>query len=101
VYQGVARGLGLERVLELNLTVVDGLLPDRTVLLRLEPSAAASRLGTDLDRIEREGAAFLERVHEAYDELAARFRERYVVVDAGRPPDELAEEIHGALRSGS
>jgi dTMP kinase len=101
VYQGVARGLGLERVLELNLTVVDGLLPDRTVLLRLEPSAAALRLGTDLDRIEREGAAFLERVHEAYDELATRFPERYVVVDAARSPAELAEEIHGAVRSGS
>jgi dTMP kinase len=100
-YQGVGRDLGLERVLELNLTVVDGLVPDRTVLLRLEPSAAAARMGTELDRIEREGASFLERVHDAYGELAERFPERYVVVDASRPPDELAEEIHGAIRDRS
>ena len=101
VYQGVGRGLGLERVLELNLTVVGGLLPDRTVLLRLEPGVAAARMGGELDRIEREGEAFLERVHEAYDSLADRYRDRYVVVDAARPSSELAEEIHGALRSSS
>jgi dTMP kinase len=98
VYQGVGRGLGLERVLELNLTVVGGLLPDRTVLLRLDPGAAGARMGGELDRIEREGEAFLERVHEAYDTLAHRYSERYVVVDATRSPQELAEEIHGALR---
>jgi dTMP kinase len=101
VYQGVGRGLGLERVLELNLTVVGGLLPDRTVLLRLEPGAASARLGGDLDRIEREGVTFLERVYEAYDSLADRYSDRYLVVDATRPPSELAEEIHGALRSSS
>jgi dTMP kinase len=101
VYQGVGRGLGLERVLDLNLTVVGGLLPDRTVLVRLDPAVAAARLGGDLDRIEREGATFLERVHDAYDALAHRFRERYVVVDGSRPAEELAEEIHGAVRSGS
>jgi len=98
VYQGVGRELGLERVMELNLTAVDGLLPDRTILLRIDPSEAASRMSRDLDRIEREGAAFLRRVHEAYDALAARFATRYVVVDATRPAEEQAEEIHGAVR---
>jgi dTMP kinase len=101
VYQGVGRGLGLERVLDLNLAVVGGLLPDLTFLLRLEPADAAVRLSRDLDRIEREGASFLERVHEAYDQLAARFPERYVVVDAARAADEIAEVIHGAVRGRS
>ena len=101
VYQGVGRELGLDRVLELNLTVVGGLLPDRTFLLRLEPAAAVARMGGSLDRIEREGESFLTRVHEAYDELATRFPERYSVVDAARPAETIVEEIHGALRSGS
>ncbi len=101
VYQGVGRELGLDRVLELNLTAVGGLLPDRTFLLRLDPAAAVARMGHSLDRIEREGESFLTRVHEAYDELAARFPERYVVVDAARPAEAIVEEIHGALRSGS
>jgi dTMP kinase len=101
VYQGVGRGLGLDRVLDLNLAVVGGLLPDRTVLLRLDPDLAATRLSGDLDRIEREGASFLRRVHDAYDELAARFSDRYVVVDAGGLPGVVAEEVYGRVRGGS
>ena len=54
-YQGIARGLGLERVLELNLAAVEGLLPDRTILLEIGVEDAAGRMGRDLDRIEREG----------------------------------------------
>lgn len=100
-YQGIARGLGLERVLELNLAAVDGLLPDRTFLLRVGVGDAAARMGGELDRIEREGDEFRARVAEAYGTLAARFPERYVVVDGTRAPDEVAEEIRGALRGGS
>jgi dTMP kinase len=99
VYQGVGRGLGLERVLELNLTVVGGLLPDRTFLLRLEPAEALGRMGPSRDRIEREGETFLALVHDAYDALAARYPERFVVVDGSRHPDAIAEEIHGVVRS--
>lgn len=98
VYQGVGRGLGLERVLDLNLAVVGGLLPDLTILLRLDPADAVSRMSRDLDRIEREGASFLQRVHDAYDDLAVRFPERYVVVDAARTADQIADEVHGAVR---
>jgi dTMP kinase len=101
VYQGIGRGLGLERVLELNLTAVGGLLPDRTFLLRLEPADAVARMGPSRDRIEREGEAFLALVRDAYDELAALYPQRFVVVDASRDPAEIAEEIHGAVLSGS
>jgi dTMP kinase len=101
VYQGVARGLGLGRVLELNLAVVEGLMPDVTFLLRLDAAAAAARIDGDLDRIEREGVAFLQRVADAYDELAERFAERFVVVDATMAPEQIAEEIDGAVRSRS
>ena len=98
VYQGVGRGLGLERVLELNLTAVGGLLPDLTFLLRLDPVDAVARMGGKLDRIEREGESFLALVHDAYDALAARFPGRIVVVEAAHSPREIAEEIHGAVR---
>ncbi len=101
VYQGVARGLGLERVLELNLTVVAGLMPDVTVLLRLDAEAAVRRLGGQLDRIEREGVAFYERCAEAYDELVRRFPDRFVVVDGDRSVEEIAEEIRGRVRGRS
>ena len=52
-YQGLARGLGVERVLELNLLATGGLLPDRTFLLLLPPEEAAQRQDEEPDRIER------------------------------------------------
>jgi len=100
-YQGIARGLGLERVLELNLAAVEGLLPERTILLEIGIAEAAARMEGDLDRIEREGDSFRARVADAYRELAQRFPERYVTLDGTAPPETIAEEIHGALRSGS
>ncbi len=97
-YQGVGRELGLERVLELNLAAVGGLLPDRTFLLSLEPAEIGSRLGGVHDRLERESEEFHARAAAAYRDLAGRFPERIVVLDAARPPDELAEEVYGSLR---
>jgi len=97
-YQGGGRGLGVDEVLELNLAVVDGLLPDRTFLLRIEPDVVARRLVGSLDRIERGGQGLWERVDAAYVELASRYPERYVVVDGALPPATVAEEVHGALR---
>jgi dTMP kinase len=100
-YQGVGRGLGLERVLELNLAAVGGLMPDCTILLEVGLGEAASRMEGALDRIEREGEEFRARVAAGFRELAARFPERYVTVDGAADPEVVAEEIRGALRSRS
>ena len=97
-YQGVARGLGLERVLDLNLAAVGGLQPDRTFLLLLDPADIAGRLQGEHDRLEREDRAFHARADEGYRELAKRFPDRIVILDGSRPADELAEEVHAALR---
>src|SRR4051812_410922 len=100
-YQGIARGLGLERVLELNLAAVGGLMPERTILLEIGVSDAAARMTVDLDRIEREGEAFRGRVAAAYVELAGRFPDRYLTVPGTGTPHAIAEEIYGALRGDS
>jgi dTMP kinase len=97
-YQGVGRELGLERVLDLNLAAVGGLLPDRTFLLALDATEIGRRLSGEHDRLERESEDFHARVAAGYRELAARFPERIVVLDATRPAPELAEEVYGALR---
>lgn len=97
-YQGIARGIGIEHVLELNLHVVQGLMPDRTVLLLLDPDEAARRSGAT-DRLEREGEEFRARVDEAYRELAAIFPERIVALDGSLPPTELSGLVREALRS--
>jgi dTMP kinase len=96
-YQGLARQLGVQRVLDLNLAATDGLLPDRTFLVLVDPQVAARR-GSASDRIEREGEAFHRKVDEAYRSLAEMFPERITTVDGNRAPAEVAEEIRGRLR---
>jgi dTMP kinase len=97
-YQGIARGLGVERVLQLNLVAIGGLMPDRTVLLLVDPAEARRRAGSASDRIEREGDEFQAKVDGAYRELATIFPNRVVSLDATAPPEELAERIRGELR---
>jgi dTMP kinase len=100
-YQGIARGLGVERVLELNVHALRGILPDRTFLLLVDPEESARRRGDPGDRIEREDDDFQARVAEAYEELAAAFPQRIVALDGTRPPAELAEEILEGVRQHS
>jgi dTMP kinase len=97
-YQGVARGLGVERVLALNLPAIHDRLPDRTFLLELDPAAAATRMGGARDRIEREDDGFREQVAVAYRQLADTFTGRIEAVDGSRPAAEIAKEIFGHIR---
>jgi dTMP kinase len=96
-YQGVARGLGIDRVLDLNAAVAD-LPPDRTFVLLVDEATAAARLGRRPDRIEREGAAFRTDVDAGYRAVAERFPERVVLLDGALPREELAEVVRERLR---
>jgi len=97
-YQGLARGLGVDEVLDLNLPGLVGRLPDRTFVLLLDAEQAAARLGAP-DRIEREGDAFRARVNDAYADLAQRFPDRIVTLDGGKPVDELAAAVREDLET--
>jgi dTMP kinase len=97
-YQGLARGLGVERVLELNLLATSALLPDRTFLIVLPLEEAIARAHEDPDRIEREGRPFLEEVDKAYRELARVFAQRIAVVDGTKNPEDIARDVRGQLR---
>jgi dTMP kinase len=92
-YQGVARGLGVERVEQLNDLVVGDCLPDLTVLLRIDPADAFFRQAEIDDRFESDGLEFQRRVATAYDEIAARHSERVVVIDAAGAPEEVHERV--------
>ena len=92
VYQGLARGLGVEQVLELNVAVRD-LVPDLTFVLLVDTATAAERLGSERDRIEREGAPFHEALADGYRDVARRYPDRIRLLDGSRPEDELASEI--------
>jgi dTMP kinase len=96
-YQGIARGLGVERVLQLNLAATRGLLPDRTFLVLIDPEVARRR-SSPSDRIEREAEEFHRTVDEAYRSLAEMFPQRITSVDGNRDLSAVAEEIRGRVR---
>jgi dTMP kinase len=96
-YQGIARELGVDHVLALNMNAIRGILPDVTFLLVLDPDAARERSGPPADRIEREGEDFLRAVDKAYRELGSIFAGRIVTIDASRPVDEVAREVRDKL----
>jgi dTMP kinase len=100
VYQGIARGLGKERVIELNAFATGGLRPARTVLLDLPAAtglARAARRRVDLeagrDRVESEPLSFHEAVRSAYLELARDEPGRFTVVDASASSQEVHRTI--------
>ncbi|CAN7369933.1 dTMP kinase [Microbacterium sp. LjRoot45] len=95
-YQGAGRVLDPGQIRDLSLWATGGALPDLTVLLDLDPAAARHRLDADdkpFDRLEAEQADFHTRVREAYLELAHAEPDRFLVLDATRPVEELADSV--------
>ena len=91
-YQGVARGLGAERVADLSLWATGGLVPDLTIVLDVDPALGLARV-VGPDRLEAEPVAWHERVRQAFLDIAARTPDRYLVLDGSRPAEDLAVEI--------
>ncbi|MGH9049432.1 MAG: dTMP kinase [Acidimicrobiia bacterium] len=94
-YQGVGRGLGVERVEEINRWATGGLDPDLVVVLDLPDDAAALREVGSPDRLERESIEFHARVRGAYRALAVE--RDWVVVDASRSIEEVADSVWAAV----
>ena len=97
-YQGGARGLGTSHVLSLTDTVIDGLWPDLTVLLRVDPEVGLGRADGD-DRFESEGVELQRAVAEAYEEIATIASDRVVAVDASGSVEEVHERVLRSSRS--
>lgn len=92
-YQGHARGLGIDVVYTLNEPGLQGVLPDVTFVLDVDPATGLARAGGSPDRIEREGLAFQHRVRDGFRELARRFPGRVRLVDGDRRPGDVAAEV--------
>ena len=97
-YQGAARGLGVEEVAGINRWATGGLVPDLTILLELDPAAAAARAG-EADRFEDEGLALQREVGAAYERLAAADPSRWRRVNADRPPEEIHADVVAAVEA--
>ncbi|MBO0868590.1 MAG: dTMP kinase, partial [Micromonosporaceae bacterium] len=96
-YQGAGRTLPVEEVNWLSRWATAGLKPDLVVLLDIDPVVGLHRVdrrGAGTDRLESEALPFHERVRYAFLDLANAEPQRYLVLDAGRPPEAVAEMVY-------
>ncbi len=83
-YQGIARGLGAQRMLDFSLWATGGLVPDLTFVFHMKPGIGLerkSRQGRPKDRLESQEDDFMQKVCQGYREVAERFKERIVSID--------------------
>ena len=97
-YQGVGRDLGIERVAELSMWATRGLRPDLTIVLDVDPEIGLARV-VGPDRLESEPLAWHRRVRQGFLDIAAADPDRYLVLDAARPAEDLAVEIVVAVEA--
>lgn len=96
-YQAGGRELAADEVERLSLWATEGLLPQLTVLLDVDPGRGLARLSNAPDRLERAGAVFHLRTRQAFLDRAAAHPDRWLVLDAGRSRDELTAQILARL----
>jgi dTMP kinase len=99
-YQGAGRALGVEQVRAINLFATGGLVPDRTLLLRISPADGRARQHERAlapDRLEREDDDFFAAIAAAYDELARAEPERIRTIDARQSPELVLRDALAAL----
>lgn len=101
VYQGIARGLGIETVYSVNAHAIGKYVPQVTFLLDLcaEEGIRRKKNQAELDRMELESIEFHKKVAEGYRTLADRDPERIVKIDASLPIDEICDMIKVKVKS--
>jgi dTMP kinase len=97
-YQGAGRLLPMDEIASLNEWATSGVRPDLTIVLDLPPSDGLRRRARSADRLEAEPAEFHDRVRRGFLALAATDPDRYLVLDATRPPADLSRAIQERVR---
>lgn len=94
-YQGGARGLGVDEILNINLFATENTWPDLTLLFDMDPEIGLQRIASnserEVNRLDLEKLDFHTKVRNTFLELAKRFPERYVIIDASQPREVVAK----------
>ena len=102
-YQGGARGLGIDEVLNVNLFATENTWPDLTLLFDIKPEIGLARISAnaerEVNRLDLEKIEFHNKVRESFLALAKRFPDRYVIIDASLSRDEVAKATMEAILS--
>lgn len=102
-YQGGARGLGIEEILNVNLFATENTWPDLTLLFDIKPEIGLARISANADRevnrLDLEKIDFHNKVRESFLYLAKRFPDRYVIIDASQSREQVAKDTMEAILS--
>ena len=102
-YQGGARGLGMNEILEVNRYATEGQFPDITLFFDLDPSIGLQRIaanaGREVNRLDLERMTFHEKVRASFQKLASLYPERYVTIDASQPLEKVVEDSLKAIKA--
>ena len=102
-YQGGARGLGIDNILQLNNFATEGSFPDLTLLFDIDPRIGLKRIAAnanrEVNRLDLEKIEFHDSVRKTFLSLANRFKNRYVIIDASKPFDEVVEDTYIASKN--
>ena len=102
-YQGGARGLGMDEILEVNRYATEGQFPDITLFFNLDPSIGLQRIaanaGREVNRLDLERMTFHEKVRASFQKLASLYPERYVTIDASQPLEKVVKDSLKAIKA--
>jgi dTMP kinase len=97
VYQGCAGGLDVETLWQVGKIATGGLLPDVTIVLDMDVGKAASRMQRSLDRLEKRGQEYFQRVRDGFRSQLPRCPGTAMLVDADRDPSAIHDEIRATI----
>ena len=80
-YQGAGRGLGVDKIYELNNVALNGFWPEKIILLDIDPTISLARQRI-MDRIGSSEIEFFERARQGYLDLAKKFNDQFLIIDA-------------------
>ena len=102
-YQGGARGLGIDNILNVNMFATENTFPDLTLLFDITPEEGLKRIAAnasrEVNRLDLEKLEFHHKVRNTFLELAKKYPERYVIIDASKSREEVAKATLEAILS--
>lgn len=100
-YQGHARGIGMDEVYAINMFAIEGKLPDKTIYLSIDAKTGLDRIHANrdsLDRLDQESIDFHDLVHEGYEMVVEKYKDRMIIIDAKQDVEKVKEQAYEAVK---
>lgn len=98
-YQGVGRHLGIDEVFQINQFAIEGMMPEKTIYLKLSAEEGLNRIATrkHKDRLDQEALEFHYEVVRGYEAVVEKFKDRMIIIDASQNEEAVIEQSMAAV----